>query len=441
MKWLRIVLALIAALFASPALAQNYSATAGSGLTFGAASNAGVLFPYFIPTGATGTVLFSSANPGYVQFNSAQAVSGTFWPYTLGQQLAAASVPVVLTAAQITTLTPPAWSNSNQIGNSGFNALQGGSANAVGNPFYVAPGTGATWAATESGTWTVQPGNTANTTAWLVTGTGGTFPVTSATLATAANQVTEYGYLSTIATAVVAPLPLFNETAWNTVTPYTTGTTNAGTANLYGNVYVDLGKNNGTAGTASASVLTVQGVASMTPLLTTTTLGAGSAIAGKVGIDQTTAGTTNGVAVVGVNAATALAGSGAVGTGALRVAVGIDSATAAGTAPVKGGIPVVNGASTYQTIAASQSAQVLQTSTGATGDYLSHCTIVPATTAPGVVTILDNATAIYSYPGGGTTALLSLIPFTIPVGAVSTSGAWKVTTGANVSVVCVGKFS
>jgi hypothetical protein len=35
-----------------------------------------------------------------------------------------------------------------------------------------------TVAATQSGTWTVQPGNTANTTAWLVTGTGGTFPAT-----------------------------------------------------------------------------------------------------------------------------------------------------------------------------------------------------------------------------------------------------------------------
>lgn len=32
--------------------------------------------------------------------------------------------------------------------------------------------------AAQSGTWTVQPGNTANTTAWLVTGTGGTFPAT-----------------------------------------------------------------------------------------------------------------------------------------------------------------------------------------------------------------------------------------------------------------------
>lgn len=295
MKMLRLALALIAALFASPALAQNYSATAGSGLTFGAASNAGILYPYFIPTGASGTVLFSSANPGYVQFQSAQAVSGTFWPYTLGQQLAAASVPVVLTAAQITTLTPPAWSNSNQIGNTSFAATQGTAANL--NATVVGTGTFAVQAA-ESGTWTVQPGNTANTTAWLVTGTGGTFPVTSATLATAANQVTEYGYLSTIATNTAAAVPFVNETAWNTITPYTTGTTNAATANLYGNAYVDLGKNNGTAGTASANVLTVQGITSMTPILTTTTLGAGSAIAGKVGIDQTTPGTTNGVSLV-----------------------------------------------------------------------------------------------------------------------------------------------
>lgn len=38
-----------------------------------------------------------------------------------------------------------------------------------------------TVAATQSGAWTLQPGNTANTTAWLVTGTGGTFPVTFST--------------------------------------------------------------------------------------------------------------------------------------------------------------------------------------------------------------------------------------------------------------------
>jgi len=102
---------------------------------------------------------------------------------------------------------------------------------------------------------------------------------------------------------------------------------------------------------------------------------------------------------------------------------------------------VINGADTYNTVTASQTAQALTGgSGGATGDYLSHCTIIPATTAAGAVTIYDNSTAIYSFAGGGTTALTTLIPFSIPIGAVSKYGAWKVTTGANVSVVCVGAF-
>lgn len=54
----------------------------------------------------------------------------------------------------------------------------------------------------------------------------------------------------------------------------------------------------GTAGMASSQVLSVQGIASMTPLLTTTTLAAGSAIAGNFRIDQTTLGTTNGVTLM-----------------------------------------------------------------------------------------------------------------------------------------------
>lgn len=45
------------------------------------------------------------------------------------------------------------------------------------NPAQVT-GANGTFPATQSGTWTVQPGNTANTTPWLVTGTGGTFPAT-----------------------------------------------------------------------------------------------------------------------------------------------------------------------------------------------------------------------------------------------------------------------
>ena len=95
---------------------------------------------------------------------------------SLGQALAAGSVPVVLTAAQLSTLTPLS-----------------------------------TVAATQSGTWTIQPGNTANTTAWLVTGTGGTFPATQSgtwTVGLSASQtlatVTTVTTLSTLSGGGVA---------------------------------------------------------------------------------------------------------------------------------------------------------------------------------------------------------------------------------------------
>ena len=158
---------------------------------------------------------------------------------------------------------------------------------------------------------------------------------------------------------------------------------------------------------------------------------AGSAITGNVRVDQTTPGTTNGVALVGVNAATALAGAGAVGSGSARVAVGQDQTTTAGATPGR----------TYNALAASTGATALTGGGGgAVGDYLAFCTVIPTTTSPGVVTIADNATAIAAFPGGAS-SLSNLVPFTIPVGAVSVSGAWKVTTGAGLSVVCVGKFT
>jgi len=108
----------------------------------------------------------------------------------------------------------------------------------------------------------------------------------------------------------------------------------------------------------------------------------------------------------------------------------------------KGSLNVVNGGSTYQHVAASQTAAVLQTSTGAAGDYLSHCVIYPSTTAAGSVTVFDNANAAATNVIEFTTGTLSnLAPISIPVGAISTAGAWKVTTGANETVVCYGKFS
>lgn len=95
----------------------------------------------------------------------------------------------------------------------------------------------------------------------------------------------------------------------------------------------------------------------------------------------------------------------------------------------------------YETVAASASDQALG-ATGAAGDYLSGLLIVPATTAAGAVSIKDGSgTAISVFAGGGTTALTTLIPFFVPLGIKSTDGAWKVTTGSNVSVIAVGNFT
>ncbi len=96
--------------------------------------------------------------------------------------------------------------------------------------------------------------------------------------------------------------------------------------------------------------------------------------------------------------------------------------------------------SEYETVAASQTDQVIG-ATGAAGDYLSHVIVIPAVAACGLVTIKDNATALISFVGGGTTAMPTVAPFAIPVGITSTSGAWKITTGANVSCVAVGNFT
>ena len=100
------------------------------------------------------------------------------------------------------------------------------------------------------------------------------------------------------------------------------------------------------------------------------------------------------------------------------------------------------GGTEYEAVAASQNSpgQTIG-ATGAAGDYLSHVIVSPAVAGCGIVTILDNATEIAAFVGGGTTALSNLIPFVIPIGVTSTSGAWKITTGANVKCVAVGKFT
>src|SRR5262245_10740608 len=95
---------------------------------------------------------------------------------------------------------------------------------------------------------------------------------------------------------------------------------------------------------------------------------------------------------------------------------------------------------TYETVAAGQTAQVLGV-TGAQGDYLKRIIIIPATAAGGLVTILDGGTSIPLYVGGATTAAVELFPREVELEMFSVEGPWKVTTGANISVIAVGRFT
>ena len=92
-----------------------------------------------------------------------------------------------------------------------------------------------------------------------------------------------------------------------------------------------------------------------------------------------------------------------------------------------------------ETVAASQTGQVLGVA-GAKGDYISHLIIVPATTSPGAVALIDNVTSTTVFAGGAA-SVTTLVPFVVPLDAISVSGVWSITTGANVSVIAVGIFS
>lgn len=124
---------------------------------------------------------------------------------------------------------------------------------------------------------------------------------------------------------------------------------------------------------------------------------------------------------------------------AVPVAIHPDSVNANGRTTPANSAPVVAASQTYETVAASQTAQVLGAS-GATGDYIDSILVIPATTSPGNVLLLDNATSITVFTGGAS-SVSNLVPFTISIGAISASGAWKITTGANVSVIGIGNFS
>lgn len=104
-------------------------------------------------------------------------------------------------------------------------------------------------------------------------------------------------------------------------------------------------------------------------------------------------------------------------------------------------VTTYSAAGDYETVAAGQSDQALG-ATGAKGDWLAGLLIVPGEKDAGAVSIKDGSgSAISIFAGGGTTALVDLTPIYVPLNMLSTAGAWSVTTGANVSVVAVGRFT
>jgi len=91
----------------------------------------------------------------------------------------------------------------------------------------------------------------------------------------------------------------------------------------------------------------------------------------------------------------------------------------------------------YEHVASSQTAQVLG-GTGAVGDYLHRLICTVSTAATSAVTILDGSTSHVILPNNVGSGLGAYV---IDIEAASSTGAWKVTTGAGVEVIAVGIFS
>ena len=197
-------LLLLLLLLATPAqAADNYTATAGTGLTFAAkdVAGGGILYPWWIPANSAGVEIFTAVTPGKVDPGTpanwgvgataaavpARAVymgiisGGNLVGWTGSVSVSALPANASINLAQVNAVT-----TSTGAGATGTGTQRVGVAQDTTTIAGAAPGTAGTpstnvvsvqgeasmtpIAASQSGTWTVQPGNTANTTAWKVDG-------------------------------------------------------------------------------------------------------------------------------------------------------------------------------------------------------------------------------------------------------------------------------
>lgn len=114
----------------------------------------------------------------------------------------------------------------------------------------------------------------------------------------------------------------------------------------------------------------------------------------------------------------------------------IDQTSAPWHSPL-GPLETIDGPDEYETVAVSQTAQVLG-ATGAAGDFLKRLIVVVATAgANGVCTINDGGGSEISIAPSGT----AVGPHIVEIGARSVTGSWRVTTGSACTVLAVGDFT
>lgn len=162
------------------------------------------------------------------------------------------------------------------------------------------------------------------------------------------------------------------------------------------------------------------------------TLQAGSAIVGKVGIDQTTDGTTNRVSsnTAQVNGVMILTGAGATGTGSQRETVAQDTTTVAGAAPLTTGIFVTGPSAAALATAANQSTantslSSIATNTGTTA----------GTAATPSASVPTNVLYVLSVDSNGTKSNFSSATPTLPSVSAMVSGNNSATTNTSTSLV------
>jgi hypothetical protein len=166
-------------------LADNIAVTPGTGATVATDDVGGIQYQRIkVAYGADGSATDVNTGSGFpvsVQ-NASLAVTGTFWQATQPVSLASA-VAVTDNSGSLTVDAPAATpvavrfsDGASFIGNLPVNNTQWGGVNVtLGNGVSgtgvlrvtVASDSTGVLGATQSGTWTVQPGNTANTTPWL----------------------------------------------------------------------------------------------------------------------------------------------------------------------------------------------------------------------------------------------------------------------------------